>query len=231
MSAFPMQEKKDALQPNEQEVDFDAIWAKLRIWVYGFLVALILLAAGIWFYFDLQNRAEAKELEAQKILNSAQDEQQMLSLVESYPQTDAASQALLLMAFREYTQQSWPKMREFYQKLYDRDSARRPDWAAAALYGIGVTYEAEKNWDKALEAYGMLSREYPKSYKAPEAMLASARVHEWMGDLEKARQIYENALTTYPESEWRVKAEQRLQLLGSAAVPAAKQPADEKKPQ
>jgi outer membrane protein assembly factor BamD (BamD/ComL family) len=219
MSAFPMQEKKDVLQPNEQEVDLDAVWARFRVLIYSVLGLLVLAAAGVWFYFNLQKRAEAKEIEAQKILNTAMDEQTMVSLVDQFPQTDAASQALLLLAFREYTEQTWPAMRDYYQKLYDRDSARRPDWAAAALYGIGVTYEAEQNWDKALESYSMLSKNYPNSYKAPEAMLAVARVHEWKGEHEKARQVYENVQTTYPQSEWKAKAEQRLQLIGARAAP------------
>jgi TolA-binding protein len=215
MSAFPMQEKKDALQPNEQEVDLDAVWVKFRVWVYALLGGLILLAGGTWFYFNMKERAERTELEAQAILNGALDEQAILSLVERYPETDASAQALLLLAYRDYIQQNWGGMREFYQKLYERDGQRHPDLGAAALFGVGVSYEAERNWDKALESYALLTRTYPASYKAPEAKIAVARVHEARGEFDQARQLYENVLVSYPKSQWRAKVDQRLKILGA----------------
>ena len=213
MDTFSTPSKSDALQPNEQEVDVQALWAKIRGWVIGAVVLLLLAGCGLWFYLYLERRQEKIELAAQSLLTTATDQQTLESIIQQYPQTDSAGQALILLGHGKCQQQDWDGARGYYQRLYERNNSKRSDLTASALFGIGVTYEAEKNWDKALEAYAQLTSSFPQSFKAVEAKLGAARVSELKGNNEKARQFYEDILVSDTQSVWKDEAERRLKML------------------
>ena len=217
MSLLPIDEKKDALQPNEQEVDLDAAWRRVRSWVYVALGLLLAVAVGLSVYFHLKNREEETELAAQSMLVEAPNEAALQAVIEKYPSADAALQALMLLAFHKYEEGDWKSARESYQKVYEKAMPRQPDLAASGLFGVGAAYEAEKNYGKSLEVYATLARQYPNSFKTVEAKMNEARVYELKGDLDKARKSYENIIVSYPRSEWKTRAEQRKKIIESRA--------------
>ena len=137
MSLLPIDEKKDALQPNEQEVDLDAAWRRVRSWVYVALGLLLAIAVGLSVYFHLKNREEETELAAQSMLVEAPNEAALQAVIEKYPSADAALQALMLLAFHKYEEGDWKSARESYQKVYEKAMPRQPDLAASGLFGVG----------------------------------------------------------------------------------------------
>jgi TolA-binding protein len=213
MSLSPIEARKDVLQPNEQEVDLDVVWRRLRVWVFTVLGLLLVGAIATALYFHSQREKENAEIAAQTMLVEAPNEATLQAVIDKYPSSDAAIQALMLVAYYKYQNDDWKSARENYQKVYEKSASRQPDLAAAGLFGVGASYEAEKNYDKAIEAYGLLASRFPDSYKAVEAKMKEARVYELKGDIDKARKAYDNIIVTYPRSEWKSQAEQRKKLI------------------
>ncbi len=217
MSLLPITPKKDVLQPNEQELDLDAVWRRVRSWTYVALGLLLAVAIGLAAYFYLKGQQEETEMAAQSMLIEAPSETALQAVTEKYPSTDAAVQALMLLAFHKFEGGDWKSARENFQKVYEKAAPRQPELAAAGLFGVGASYEAEKNYDKSLEVYARLVNQFPDSFKTVEAKMKEARIYELKGDSGKARKSYENIIVSYPSSEWKARAEQRNKMIGSRA--------------
>jgi hypothetical protein len=178
MSILPAENNKDVLQPNEREVDLDAAWRKIRGWIYAALGLMLAGAVALSIHFRLKAQAEENELAAQTMLIQAPNEGALQVVIEKYPSTDAAIQGRMLLAYYNYSASDWKAARGNYQSVYEQAALRHPDLAAAALFGIGVSYEAEKQFDKSIEAYGLLVSRFPDSFKTAEAQMGEARVYE-----------------------------------------------------
>lgn len=213
MSVFSSGEEKDVLQPNEAEIDMNAVWRKVRPWFFGVLSVMVIVAFVIWIRINSQERKNAIEAKAQAILTSAVDEQTLEGLIAQYPNSDAATQALLLLASRKYQMGDWAGARGYYAKLASSPVGKQDDWVASAFFGEGMAWEAERKWDEAIGAFTRVTQMYPKSYKAPESKFAIGRVNEEKGDIVRARQVYEDVAVTYPQSAWKEEAQQRLKRL------------------
>lgn len=217
MSLLPTDAAKDVLQPNEQAIDMDAMWARVRVWVYAGLVVILAVVAALFFYMRVKNQEEAAELAAQTMLIEATSESALQTLIETHPKSSAATQAMVLLAQQKYQETDWKTAREYYQKLYETAAMTYPDLAAAGLFGVGASYEAEKNYDKSLEAYTLMARQFPDSYKIVEAKLGEARIYELKNENDKAIRAYENIIVTYPSSPWKSEAEQRKKSIDARA--------------
>jgi tetratricopeptide (TPR) repeat protein len=215
MSILSTEDTKDALQPNEREVDLDAVWRRVRGWIYAALGMALGVCIALAAYYHFQSEAAATELAAQSMLIQAPSEAALEIVVSKYPESDAAIQASMLLGYRKFSQSDWKGARESYQRVYEKAATRHPDLAASGLFGVGVSYEAEKNFDKSLESYAQLIRLYPKSFKAIEAKLGEARVFELKNDTAKAIRAYENIMVSHPRSQWKSEAEQRKKIIES----------------
>jgi tol-pal system protein YbgF len=85
--------------------------------------------------------------------------------------------------------------------------------AANAQYWLGETYYAIRDYLKAKDAFLKLGAQHPKSDKLPEAMLKLGYIYEVTGDKNKARQMLEKLVQTYPNSRAAGLAETRLRAL------------------
>ena len=94
MSILPTEVKQDALQPNEREVDLDAVWRRVRGWIYAAFGMILVVAVSFAVYFYLKNQQEQTELAAQSMLVEAPNEAALQLVIDRYPSTDAAIQAL-----------------------------------------------------------------------------------------------------------------------------------------
>ncbi|MBV9464083.1 MAG: tetratricopeptide repeat protein [Verrucomicrobiae bacterium] len=209
----------DALQPNEQEVDFETIWQRSRPWVFGILTALVLAAGAFTVYTYLQRQQEEAELDAQARLAGARSESDLQTIVQKYPQSDAASYALILMGAQKSQMRDWPGSQAAYSKLIE--VTKHPDFKAAARYGLGVALEGQGKFDQAIQEYGRVSQEQPKSYKAPEAELAVGRLQEATGKWGDAEKTYENLTVAYPQSFWKGEADERLKIIRARPAKAS----------
>jgi tol-pal system protein YbgF len=98
---------------------------------------------------------------------------------------------------------------------FQRFLATYPDGllAANAQYWLGETYYAVRDYPKAKDAFLQLGARHPKSDKLPEAMLKLGYIYEVTGDKNKARQMLEKLIQTYPNSRAANLAETRLRAL------------------
>jgi tol-pal system protein YbgF len=91
--------------------------------------------------------------------------------------------------------------------------------AVDAQVGIGNSYLLAGKNDKAIEAYDMAIRSYPKGNAIPEAYYKKGLALRDLKQIEAARAAFEYVTTTYPDSHEATLASQRLQELNLPQPP------------
>jgi len=106
--------------------------------------------------------------------------------------------ALDLFYHKQYTQAI-----ESFQAL----RASNPNhWLASnCQYWIGESYNALKNYTAALEAFDAVLA-YNKSYKLDDALIMGGLVNLKLGDVDAARDSFQELVSRYPNSEYASKA-------------------------
>jgi tol-pal system protein YbgF len=99
---------------------------------------------------------------------------------------------------------------EFLQKWKD-DSL-----AANSQYWIGESYYAERRWREAVYEFKKVSDNYPKSDKAPDALLKIGYAFAELGLAEDARLFLDEVQRTYPKSNAAKLARERADALKKA---------------
>ena len=87
------------------------------------------------------------------------------------------------------------------------------DLADNALFWIGETYFAARDYVNAMRFYARVTAEYPDQNKAPDAMLKTALAQERTGDLALARKTLQQVIERYPYSTSASSAKQELQRI------------------
>lgn len=87
------------------------------------------------------------------------------------------------------------------------------DLADNALFWIGETYFAARDYVNAMRFYARVTNEYPDQNKAPDALLKTALAHERTGDLALARTTLQQVVERYPYSSSASSAKQELQRI------------------
>jgi tol-pal system protein YbgF len=87
--------------------------------------------------------------------------------------------------------------------------------AADAQFGIGQSYDQERNVDDALAAYERVVELHPTSGRAPAALLRIGRLEAARGNRTEARNRFNQVLQSYPRSPEVTDARAELQRLGS----------------
>jgi tol-pal system protein YbgF len=85
--------------------------------------------------------------------------------------------------------------------------------APEAWYRVGEIAFGERRYQESLSAFGRVAESYPKSEKAPDALLGTAESLTALGMKQDARAIYEAVGTRYPGSAAAKKAAGRLREL------------------
>ena len=97
----------------------------------------------------------------------------------------------------------------------------KSEQAAEAQVGIGNSYLLAGRNDKAIEAYDLAIRNYPKGNAIPEAYYKKGLALRDLKQLEAARTAFEYVTTTYPDRNEAVLAGQMLQELNRQQPPPA----------
>ena len=84
------------------------------------------------------------------------------------------------------------------------------EYAANAQYWIGECLYSLKNYAWAVDAFNKVISGYPKSSKVPDAMLKGAFAMFGQGQGDKAREMLQRLVETYPRSAAAGKAKERL---------------------
>jgi tol-pal system protein YbgF len=100
----------------------------------------------------------------------------------------------------------------------------RSEQAADAQVGIGNSYLLAGRNDKAIEAYDLAIRNYPKGNAIPEAYYKKGLALRDLKQIDAARTAFEYVTTTYPNRNEAVLASQMLQELNRQPPPQLKRP-------
>lgn len=84
-----------------------------------------------------------------------------------------------------------------------------------ALYWIGESYYAEKDFARALEKFREAADKYPGENKAPDALLKAGFSHMEMNEGEKGRAVLEKVMSLYPGTDAASKARKALESAGA----------------
>jgi tol-pal system protein YbgF len=117
-------------------------------------------------------------------------------------------------AYRAYTNQQY----EAALAGFSRFVAAQPghDYADNALFWRGECLLAEGKQLQAVGEYERLLSRYPRSEKAPAALLRIGFVYDKLNDLEKASDYYFKVVDGYPGSDEARKASQRVAAIQEA---------------
>ena len=180
---------------------------------YKFVI-VALMFAGIGadlFYTYLRVTKESLNIKAQEFLDAQKNTGDLQQVVDKYPGTSAAAQALLIQGGRFYSDKQWDKSIKAYSNFLQMFP--KHDFAANALMGLGSIYEERNELDLAAAQYRKVYENYPQSYRAAEARLALGQVYERQGQKAKAKQVYESIPAAHPQSVWRNFATEQAKRL------------------
>jgi len=127
---------------------------------------------------------------------------------EKAPKTDARYEEAYKEAFESF-------QRGQYEDAVTRFTAFSETYsgtplASNAFYWIGECYMNLKNYDKAILYFQEVIDKYPKSEKAPRALLSQAEAFRLTNDKKSSTTLLKRVIELYPKSEEAVIAERKL---------------------
>jgi tol-pal system protein YbgF len=106
---------------------------------------------------------------------------------------------------------SYAEARRAFEEVYEADPSG--DLADNAIFWIGETYFAARDWTNAMRFYKRVIAEYPDQNKAPDALFKIALALEKTGDLALARKTFQEVIEKYPYSTPATSAKAELQRI------------------
>lgn len=192
--------------------------------VVAAVLALGLLGAGSWVWYDAERRRGlGAYAEAMTRVASAQASpearqaaiESLESTLARYPSARAAAEAGYQLATLRYDARQYAAARAAYELALARSGSAT--LRALAQAGIGYTWEAERNFAKAAEAFRTaLAGLSPADFLFTELLLDLARVEEQAGHKAEAIETYRRILKETPNSPRVEAVRTRLAMLGTA---------------
>jgi tetratricopeptide (TPR) repeat protein len=189
------------------------------------LLAVLAVAAGGWFWYDTQQRrVAAAYAEVMTRVYAAQGpqtpadakarvQQDLETLMAQYPAATPVGEAAFELGNLRYAAQQWAPARGAYEIAVARGHS--PTVRSLARTSIGYTWEAERDWGKAMDAFLAVARDLgPKDFLYEEVQFALARVQELAGKRPDAIATYQRLLKDVPGSARAEEARQHIVRLG-----------------
>jgi tetratricopeptide (TPR) repeat protein len=184
-----------ASEPDFSSINREVFWTLhgKKIVIASIAALLVLIAFGAYLGWQtLQaNQAEAA-------YDSAANIEGWQKVVERFPGSIAAGNALLRIAAQQSSEGHYPDSDQTYQRFV-RDYPKHP-FVVNGLMGLATNAEAEAKPDEAIKYYAEIASKFATTYLAPMALLSQARLTEGKGQLKEARQFYEMVVQRYPQS-------------------------------
>jgi len=202
----------------------------VRVLALSAVVAVVVLAAaaGGWYWYDSQQRrVTARFAEVMTRVYAAQSpqapaeararaQQELEQLLTQYPSATPVAEAAYELGNLRYAARQWAPARSAYEIALAR--GRSATVRTLARTSIGYTWEAERDWGKAVDAYGTLARDLsPKDFLFDDVQFALARAQELGGKPADAVATYERLLKDEPHGVRAEEAKQQLMRLGGRA--------------
>jgi len=205
-------------------------WPSLRTLVIAAGIAIVLLAAGVggWYWYAGQQRrvaaayaevmarayaANAPQAPADAKARAQQDIERLLA---QHPSATPVAEAAFELGNLRYAARQWAPARGAYEIAAGR--AQSSTVRALARTSIGYTWEAERDWGKAIDTYQGIARDLgPKDFLFDEVSFALARAQELGGKPADAIATYQRLLKDEPAGLRSEEAKQQLMRLGAKA--------------
>lgn len=196
------------------------------------LVLVAAIAVGGWYWYDTQQRrVGAAYAEVMTRAYAAQTPQaasdtrarvarDLEELIARHPSGASAAEAAYELGNLRYAAQQYPAARGAYEIAVARGAS--PTVRALARTSIGYTWEAERNFPKAVETYQEVAKELgPKDFLYEQTLLDLARAQELAGRTPDAVATYQRLLKDFPAARRADEVRGRLVTLGAPTpVPA-----------
>jgi tol-pal system protein YbgF len=114
-------------------------------------------------------------------------------------------------AIMAYGRGAYGEARQGFQGVLDTDPTG--DLADNALFWIGETYFAARDYNNAMRYYARVASDFADQNKAPDALYKTALAQEKTGDLALARKTLQQVIERYPYSTSASMAKQELQRI------------------
>lgn len=156
------------------------------------VVAILLIALGV----TASNRSN--EIASETLLDQATDASGYNAVIDKYPKSPAAADAMLLLAA---SLRDAGKLEES-DALYSRfaETYPRSPLAVSALIGRASNARVAGKTDAALNDYQQASAGFPQSYGAPFALFSQTRLLAQEGKMDEAKRTLQALGTQYPYS-------------------------------
>jgi tetratricopeptide (TPR) repeat protein len=194
------------------------------------LVVVAAVAAGGWYWYDTQQRhvAAAYAAALTRVYTAqgqqastdarARAAQQLEEVIARYPSGADVAEAAFELGNLRYATAQYGAARGAYEIALTRAAGRTVRTLARS--SIGYTWEAERNFPKAIEAYQALVADLgPKDFLYEQALLDLARAQELAGRPAEAIATYQRLLKDVPAARRADEARARLTALGGTAAP------------
>ena len=189
------------------------------------LVVAGLLAGGGWYWHATsQRRAMAVYAEALTKAQPAQSPdatsetraaaiRELEAALTQYPSGRVAAQVAYLMGNLRFQSQQYPQARAAYELALAQGASRT--LRTLSRGGVAYTWEAERNYPKAVEAFKFaLEGLGPKDFYYEELLLGLGRTQELGGQKAEATATYRRAMSEIPNSRRLDEIKARLAELG-----------------
>ncbi len=183
-------------------------WARHKTAIVGGLLAVIL---GIAAYGAYRLYTGQRNNAAARMLAEAKGPADYEKVIEEYPRATAAPSAYLLLASAQRKEQKLAEANATLQRFLYKSP--KHELVTVAKMAMAANVEAMGKPDEALDMYRRLAADYPRSFNAPLALLATVPLLKAKGDVEGARRVCETVLTQYRESYAATEATRHLRTL------------------
>jgi tetratricopeptide (TPR) repeat protein len=184
-----------ASEPDFTSINREVFWVLhgKKIVIASLVALLVLIVFGA--YIGWQTLQSTKAEAAYGLATNVEGWQKV---VDGFPGSIAAGNALLRIAAQQSSDGHYPDADKTYQRFV-REYPKHP-FAVNGLMGLATNAEAENKPDEAIKDYAEIAAKYGTTYLAPMALLSQARLTEGKGQLKEARQLYEMVVQRYPQS-------------------------------
>jgi tetratricopeptide (TPR) repeat protein len=190
------------------------------------VVVVAAAALGGWYWYDRQqSRVAAAYAEVMTRVHAAQSpqasaeaktraQQDLERLLAQHPAAGPVAEAALELGNLRFAARQWGPARGAYEVALARGAS--PTVRVLARASIGYTWEAERDWGKAIDTFQALARDVgPKDFLYEEVQFALARAQEAGGQPAAAVETYQKVLKESPSSPRAEEARQHLMRLGA----------------
>jgi tetratricopeptide (TPR) repeat protein len=195
----------------------DSRWLRQGLQIAsGVIVVGVLVFGGVAWYRSHEARGAATVAEAASQAQQAttpesrdQATRALEAALAEYPRAGGVQQAAYELGNLKYQAGQYGPARGAFELAVAKGGS--PSVTALARMGIAYTWEAEKNYANAAQAYAAVSRGLgPSAFMREEALMSEARADELAGKPAAAIEIYERLLKESPSGRSSEEIKARL---------------------